>query len=246
MADANMANFLATDKVPDTLFGIPVVSREEDYTDEDIAFFKAHPEAGGYYDMGDEEGEEQGAERGGDAAAFAVANPTLMSHVKEFEKLKLDPYPDIVGHAIGYGAHTAEDGSLVTAATQRIDEATADRLLARDLMSRRDRLAKTLPNWGHIPGNARQALLDVAMGKDDILSPAVSKGLHKDLRAAGEDPKKLLAAVQKHYYSYLTPDRKHRKGLMARRVAGGKTFFGEDFSYDSKVWNPDVGFVRGK
>lgn len=65
MADANMANFLATDKVPDTLFGIPVVSNEEDYTEDDLAFFKAHPEAGGYYDMGDEDGEEQGAVNSG-------------------------------------------------------------------------------------------------------------------------------------------------------------------------------------
>ena len=53
-----MSNFLATDKVPDTIFGIPIVSRREDYTEADIAFFKEHPEAGGYYDMGDEEGDE--------------------------------------------------------------------------------------------------------------------------------------------------------------------------------------------
>ena len=52
-----MSNFLATDKVPDTIFGIPIVSRREDYTKADIAFFKEHPEAGGYYDMGDAEGE---------------------------------------------------------------------------------------------------------------------------------------------------------------------------------------------
>lgn len=58
MADGNMSNFLATDKVPDTIFGIPIVSRREDYTEEDIAFFREHPEAGGYYDMGDGEGEE--------------------------------------------------------------------------------------------------------------------------------------------------------------------------------------------
>ena len=48
-------NFLATDEVPETIFGIPVVSREEDYTEKDIAFFQEHPEAGGYYDLGDEE-----------------------------------------------------------------------------------------------------------------------------------------------------------------------------------------------
>ena len=58
MADKNMSNFLATDKVPDTIFGIPIVSRREDYTEEDIAFFREHPEAGGYYDMGDGEGDE--------------------------------------------------------------------------------------------------------------------------------------------------------------------------------------------
>ena len=59
-----MSNFLATDKVPDTIFGIPVVSRREDYTEADITFFKEHPEAGGYYDMGEgtpEDGTVEGA-----------------------------------------------------------------------------------------------------------------------------------------------------------------------------------------
>ena len=61
---ANSRNFLATDKVPDTIFGIPIVSKREDYTEEDIAFFKEHPEAGGYYDMGEgtpEDGSDEGA-----------------------------------------------------------------------------------------------------------------------------------------------------------------------------------------
>ena len=62
MADKNMSNFLATDKVPDTIFGIPVVSRREDYTKADIAFFREHPEAGGYYDMGDGEGDGEPSE----------------------------------------------------------------------------------------------------------------------------------------------------------------------------------------
>lgn len=64
MADENMANFLATDKVPDTIFGIPVVSRREDYTEADLEFFREHPEAGGYYDMGEgtpEDGTVEGA-----------------------------------------------------------------------------------------------------------------------------------------------------------------------------------------
>lgn len=46
-------NFLATDKVPDSIFGYPIASRREDYTPEDIEFFRAHPEAGGYYDLGE-------------------------------------------------------------------------------------------------------------------------------------------------------------------------------------------------
>lgn len=52
---SDMSNFLATDEVPPALFGVPVVSAEEQYTEKDLAFFKEHPEAGGYYDMGGED-----------------------------------------------------------------------------------------------------------------------------------------------------------------------------------------------
>lgn len=64
---ATSRNFLATDKVPDTIFGYPVVSRREDYTQADIAFFEKHPEAGGYYDLGEEppENEPTQATKGG-------------------------------------------------------------------------------------------------------------------------------------------------------------------------------------
>jgi hypothetical protein len=240
-------NFLATDKVPDTIFGIPIVSNEDDYAPEDLAFFREHPEAGGYYDMGEgtpEDGTEEGMPTQDDEpTAFMERNPTLFSHVKSFEKLRLEPYEDVGGHAIGYGAHADAAGNAVTADTPAIDEATADAMLARDLYARREKLARTLPNWNRIPGNARQALLDVSMGKDGIMSAKESKGLRADLAAAGEDPAKLLAAVKKHYYSYLSKDPKYRAGLMARRVAGGKTFFGEDFSYEGKTWDPAVGFT---
>ena len=59
-----LSNFLATDDVPDSIFGIPVVSREEDYTEADLAFFQEHPEAGGYYDLGEgtpDDGSAEGA-----------------------------------------------------------------------------------------------------------------------------------------------------------------------------------------
>lgn len=64
MATADMAKFLATDKVPETLFGIPVVQDVRQYTKKDIDFFRVHPEAGGYYDLGDgtpEDGSPEGA-----------------------------------------------------------------------------------------------------------------------------------------------------------------------------------------
>lgn len=50
---SRLASFLATDDVPPTLFGIPVVQSEADYSEKDLAFFRKHPEAGGYYSMGD-------------------------------------------------------------------------------------------------------------------------------------------------------------------------------------------------
>lgn len=54
-----MGNFLATDDVPETLFGFKIVADEKDYTEEDRAFFKEHPEAGGYYDLGEDEPEDE-------------------------------------------------------------------------------------------------------------------------------------------------------------------------------------------
>lgn len=48
----NLGNFLATDDVPETLFGVPIVT--QDYTTTDLEFFEAHPEAGGFYELGDE------------------------------------------------------------------------------------------------------------------------------------------------------------------------------------------------
>lgn len=49
----NFRNFLATDEVPDSIFGYPVVQREEDYMPEDIKFFRENPKAAGFYDLED-------------------------------------------------------------------------------------------------------------------------------------------------------------------------------------------------
>jgi hypothetical protein len=47
-----LASFLASDEVPETLFGVPVVVGDR-MTAQDRAFFEEFPEAGGYYDLGD-------------------------------------------------------------------------------------------------------------------------------------------------------------------------------------------------
>jgi GH24 family phage-related lysozyme (muramidase) len=125
-------------------------------------------------------------------------NPSLFGHVKAFEKFRAEPYEDVGGWAIGYGAHLDADGNTVTGETNDIKEDQAVKMLARDLYARRQKLAGALPNWNRIPGNARQALLDVAMGRDDILDESRSGGLYRDLKAAGRDANKLLAAVKKH------------------------------------------------
>lgn len=247
------SNFLATDDVPETLFGIQVVTK--DYTDEDIEFFRRNPKAAGFYDLGDDNEEPEpppdggggpsADDKGGKAEEFMKRNPSLFSHVKSFEKMREKPYEDVGGYAIGYGAHTDSDGKPVTKDTAAIDEATATSMLARDLYARREALAKSIPSWTLIPGNARQALLDVSMGRDDVLSKERSAGLHADLTAAGKDAAKLLDAVKKHYYSYRTSSNpEDQAGLEARRVAGGKLFFGEDFSYDGKTWDAKLGFVK--
>lgn len=57
------SNFLATDDVPETLFGIPVVS--QGYTEEDLEFFKRNPKAAGFYDLGDDNEEPEPPPDGG-------------------------------------------------------------------------------------------------------------------------------------------------------------------------------------
>jgi len=48
---AALGNFLATDKIPDTIFGIKVVQTPEEYTEADLEFFREHPRAAGFYEL---------------------------------------------------------------------------------------------------------------------------------------------------------------------------------------------------
>lgn len=82
----NFGNFLATDEVPDTLFGVPVV--KDGYTDEDLAFFAEHPEAGGYYDLGGGEGAEPEPRGALGAGKTRGAYPGSLNNPGNVEKRK--------------------------------------------------------------------------------------------------------------------------------------------------------------
>lgn len=111
MADGNMGNFLATDRVPDTIFGIPVVSRREDYTEADIAFFRDHPEAGGYYDMGkaEDEAEESSGAWGGGAAFASIIGP---EGLKNLVKAGWKNLPSLVDAPVKAGGEAFQIGEL--------------------------------------------------------------------------------------------------------------------------------------
>lgn len=265
-------NFLASDRVPETIFGIPVASKPEHYTQADLDFFRDHPEAGGYYETGEESsdesapaaeavpaqgmGEVQPEEPAGEmvpemavrqTAKGGDAKAALYGHLKESEGLRRSAYidPGDGRPAIGYGAHEI-DGVPVRMG-QRISVATALRTMRDDVAKREARLSRTLPGWKSMDDGTRAALIDVSFGKTNVLADAEggSPGLHRDLRAAGDDPDRLRAAVMKHYPTYRNSDSPEtRAGLQNRRVRGMKAFFGEDFSYEGKEWNPETGFVE--
>jgi hypothetical protein len=101
----NFGNFLATDDVPPTLFGVPVVT--DRYTEEDLEFFKGHPEAGGFYEMGDEEpGPEppdrgpggRAADKGGDAG-----RPREKLNVSQYRNAQDRAVAEVLNKAIDDG-----------------------------------------------------------------------------------------------------------------------------------------------
>lgn len=74
----NFRNFLATDEVPETIFGIPVVQDESGYTGKDVEFFRENPKAAGFYEMGDEDrdgGAEPPDNGGGSPTAAGSGGP---------------------------------------------------------------------------------------------------------------------------------------------------------------------------
>lgn len=69
----DFVNFLARDEVPDSIFGIPIVQDESQYTEKDLEFFRRNPKAAGFYDLGDEEMSTPAADmKGGVASAWGA------------------------------------------------------------------------------------------------------------------------------------------------------------------------------
>lgn len=82
----NFVNFLATDKVPDSIFGIPVVQDESQYTEKDIEFFRKNPKAAGFYDLGDEEVDEDVPQQAAKSKSSRGAYPGSLNNPGNVEK----------------------------------------------------------------------------------------------------------------------------------------------------------------
>ena len=165
-----------------------------------------------------------GAKAGGasEPPAKRYSRQRLLDHVKKWEKMRSRPYLDVDGnYAIGYGSHFV-GGKKVTRDTAAIDEATATAELVAYLTDRENALAKFIPNWGRIPSDRQDMLLDVAMGKRGILSAETSSDLHRRLGAT-TDPVELSRIVDEEYPTYAKAGGEPSEGLANRRADGLNT-----------------------
>jgi len=228
---ANGRNFLATDKVPDTIFGIPVASKREQYTKEDLAFFRDHPEAGGYYTTGGD-GEEapqedvvqeapvelQGAAKGGDFNARAAqAIRKVIPFLKSHEGFRPDAYKDTNGvWTIGYG-QTNVSGRAVGEGDRGMKEPEAAKWM-EDLVHRNAKELHGRNPWMQkLSAGALAAAYDLAynMGAG-VFSKEKSPGFNRRI-AAGEDPEKVFWSELPTYVGGKDASEQTRKGLTNRR-----------------------------
>lgn len=81
-------NFLATDDVPESIFGIPVVQDKSQYTEKDLEFFRKNPKAAGFYDLGDEEVDEDVPQQAAKSKPSRGAYPGSLNNPGNVEKRK--------------------------------------------------------------------------------------------------------------------------------------------------------------
>lgn len=111
MANKELSNFLATDEVPETLFGIPIVASPEQYTESDIAFFEEHPRAGGFYELGDEDTDTQAAE-GAEGTGLPPFVTGLPASDREFSRsFESKPVTEVIDGKTYYHPTVDEKGN---------------------------------------------------------------------------------------------------------------------------------------
>ena len=216
---SKFTNFLATDKVPETLFGFPVVTK--DYTEEDLEFFREHPEAAGFYDLGDEgegdgEAEEQADLKGGDAYVRKVnaADNDAIPFVKEHEGFRERAYQDHVGvWTVGYG-QTEIDGRPVREG-DTISERNASVFLVNRMRENAVAMYRQNPWTKNLSQGALSALYDVAYNLGvGALSERRSPNLNRDLNAATVNYDDI---VWRELPTYVSAGGRRSAGLVNRR-----------------------------
>lgn len=79
-------NFLATDDVPESIFGIPVVHDRSHYTEKDLEFFRENPKAAGFYDLGGDEGMEEDVPQQVAGAGVTYDTPLTKDQEARYQK----------------------------------------------------------------------------------------------------------------------------------------------------------------
>ena len=216
-------NFLAQDKVPNSLFGFAIVASKKDYTEEDLAFFREHPEAGGYYDLGDGGEGEQGALEGGDALGGGpdayvkrvnAAIADVVPFIKEHAGFRGTAYRDAVGKwTIGYG-QTEIDGRPVKEG-DTITEKDASAFVERRARENAALLYRQNPWTENLSQGALSALYDVAYNLGaKALGATRSPRLNSEMENADMD---YDSVVWRELPTYTYAGGKELKGLVNRR-----------------------------
>lgn len=191
---------LSGDRVPESIFGIPVVSTKDQYTEADLQFFSEHPEAGGYYQTDDDEENQesqeepvvQADEKGGDTGWDPYRNAEsavklVIPFIKKHEAFREKAYFDPVGKwTVGYG-QTETNGRPVQAG-DTIAEPDAAKFVERRVRSNAAALYKDRTWSRNVGPNALAALYDIAYNAGvAALSPKKSPGLNAEMEAADMD-----------------------------------------------------------
>ena len=137
-------NFLATDDVPESIFGIPVVQDESQYTEKDLKFFRENPKAAGFYDLGGEEVDGDVPQQ-----AVKVGGPLVPATLSD-EGRPMHMFRDEDGKVTGYGTTRSivheSDGRFFVVPTIVPGQDGGTRVLGDDEAARR--FSETGEHWG--------------------------------------------------------------------------------------------------